>query len=868
MFFRAVLAVYFAFLGCFVGLSSLFASPGEVLGWVEVPEYEYIFTVNIETSTADHVLGDGSCADREGNCSFLAALMEAKRLSDLYATAPLILIELDVDRIMWDPSALFPLGRLFFGEVKLAIQGQLNSDGTNRTTVFFPEKTSFFVADRSLIAIDQLNFVVDATAVDHDSDFEWMSLIDARDTTLVLRSLDAVKSASSHGIRFLNADGSFLAVSQSYFEGFGLKNNLTDRVFYGGAFSFSSSFVFIDSTTIEQSLAYRGGAIYAFLSHLEITSSNFEHNQATALGGGITLKRSRLYALQTQFLDNQVLCDEAAIERGAICDVELKKGGALYGDESFAKLTRSSFIHNESQEFGGAIYFGPISLLLLDQANFTTNRAQKTGGAIHIFDAQLGALQTRFEQNQAVGEIGQGGALALQKAQLNLDEEVVFFQNTATLKGGAIFSQDSVLEISQTSFLANRAQKWGGGLYYNHQLCDDQPSFLKVSHSQFEGNEAGFQGAGAFLRTQQVLCSADLAEFPALEQLRESQRENAFFERVDFRNNQLNDLDPEDDRPLAYAQGAGLYAEKIVLELNRSYFLANAIEPLPQETVSVSSGGGLYYQGPQVRVFSSAILNNVAAKGAGIFLDLSYLEGLDPQSLAGDLSGQNDLNWQTETDLAISPHRGVMIENSTIAANLRGGGLYIENTRPIIPVLLFFSTVIQNEMVQQTTEPIAGGYYNNDRDFALITEGVLLYGNRCVNSERTETNSCDCFGRIESSGRNLFADESSRCPTYPLAGGVYEDLVLDADEFRLTDILHPHPVYVDANLPPLYLLKSDSPAVNVSLATGYSRCRTRRFLDQRGQWRDAYCDIGAVEYSPSDFIIWSEYDAHAVELVY
>lgn len=242
---------------------------------------------------------------------------------------------------------------------------------------------------------------------------------------------------------------------------------------YGGGVTaaFNSNFIMDGTGVISENEAYTGGGFYPWgtTPSCDLISGIIEKNKAN-FGGGIRLRSpkakingvviqenianygggiySSLPEGETLTIDGVKLYKNEALSGGGVCltdeagslnfkNAEFKENKAYYGGGIWTSNTmtieKSTFEGNESIKseppilpngkhenngHGGAIYVNTAlakdGVVTVDGCTFTNNKADKSGGAISV-DETHGLLKvinnTVFDGNQAVGELGHGGAI-------------------------------------------------------------------------------------------------------------------------------------------------------------------------------------------------------------------------------------------------------------------------------------------------------------------------------------------------------------------------------------------------------------------------------------------------------------------------
>jgi hypothetical protein len=361
------------------------------------------------------------------------------------------------------------------------------------------------------------------------------------------------------------------------------------------------------------------GAILAeSSSSLHVADSEFSGNQSD-FGGGIVASDTNVTVDDSSFSGNQ-----SGFGGGAIAI------GKSFSTSTPPKLTvtDSSFAGNQAGYSGGAIE-ALIAQVRIVRCAFSRNQASSTtvsiaqGGAIAAMilplepgDAQasLSVADSTFTGNVANGTtifstgIGMGGAIWNQTTMTVSRSS--FSGNTAigeTGQGGAIADEvGTTVTISGTSFLGNQAQGQNGGLggaIYDDVLTglSQAGTITHITHSLFSGNSA--QGAGG------AIANAVPPQFPFSGSLDIS--------TTTFTSNQAL------GQGLAFPQGGALFSPSRPLFIAKSTFTTNqavAANIGSEDAQGGQAGGGaITAYGASVSIEGSTFRSNLAQGGASTF---------------------------------------------------------------------------------------------------------------------------------------------------------------------------------------------------------------------------------------------------------
>lgn len=196
--------------------------------------------------------------------------------------------------------------------------------------------------------------------------------------------------------------------------------------------------VTIANCTFENNHALYGGAIFMRAGSLEITDSKFINNYAHNFGAALCCENAgNIIISKSKFIKNYCIDD----------------AGTIYIKSSKYFNAHNLTIANSSATFGAA-----ITLLntksAIDYLNAYDNIAKYDGGAIYAMYQEFTLSNSNFINNTARN----GGALFIDDTILNLTENL-FKNNNASLSGGAIYSifNNCTCDIEANTFENNHA---------------------------------------------------------------------------------------------------------------------------------------------------------------------------------------------------------------------------------------------------------------------------------------------------------------------------------------------------------------------------------------------------------------------------
>ena len=244
----------------------------------------------------------------------------------------------------------------------------------------------------------------------------------------------------------------------------------------------NSTRMVIDNVIFYNNTASSGGAIGLASSSIHIYNSVFNLNHAQFRGGAMIAVNTNLFIYSSNFNENSAKASSSIVEIDG-------HGGAVYylgGINDIFKVDDTEFNNNAAVESAGAIYVYSLSPELYSfQLNYvtlhnnsvsglgecaTTASCYIRGGAIFMNLASSYFSNVHFTDNTvtaATNEIAEGGAV-YSMVNINVDirlgitvgniiEDCTFIKNSAQGYGGAYYSNNQDLLLSNCTFKFNTA---------------------------------------------------------------------------------------------------------------------------------------------------------------------------------------------------------------------------------------------------------------------------------------------------------------------------------------------------------------------------------------------------------------------------
>ena len=243
----------------------------------------------------------------------------------------------------------------------------------------------------------------------------------------------------------------------------------------------------------------KGGAIALWDAEADCESCRFEKNKSSDSGGAIDAINSNLTLTYCHFKENSILEDN------------VDGGGAVYHDtdddhDCSLTIRNSYFQENEAiteGAQGGAVFARKNSRVTISDSAFISNRSNTRGGAIEqmYFDEDdsgyLHISNTRLISNSTVcPDTDDGLGGAIDAGKEAVFDHCVFEKNSANM-GGAVYFHWNLKLVNQSSLTNNSALLYGGALASIFEL---NPTSLSVSGgSKIYNNTAATAGADIFI---------------------------------------------------------------------------------------------------------------------------------------------------------------------------------------------------------------------------------------------------------------------------------------------------------------------------------------------------------------------------------
>ena len=298
------------------------------------------------------------------------------------------------------------------------------------------------------------------------------AIYDSNTATLNLTSTNFTNNRTTNGSGgAITNEGNSIITNASF-----TRNSATSG---GGGAIYNGGTATLAGSTFQNNFATTfGGAIYNISGTLNVSGSLFSDNGINTGGTTVTNDGGAVYNTgiatinnSTSFTGNKALSDGGAIKNTGtmnITDSSFNSNTATYGGavnnfSASGVLTASnlSFSNNTSTNLGGAICNGSSSTLNISNSSFDANSGGSTGGGAIYNEGNSTITNNSFTNNSATS----GGAVYNRGTISSYSE--TYTTNSAST-GGAIYNDaGGILTLTDSSFTNNTASVKGGAIYSN-----------------------------------------------------------------------------------------------------------------------------------------------------------------------------------------------------------------------------------------------------------------------------------------------------------------------------------------------------------------------------------------------------------------
>jgi len=287
----------------------------------------------------------------------------------------------------------------------------------------------------------------------------------------------------------------------------------------GGAIKTSGSTLTLDHVTLDgNESAYYGGAVLASSSTVDLINKSLISNNVGTTGGALYFK----YTSEITLTD-AMITDNTARGTGVIytngCSLDMSKvsatgntavdGGVLYASTASTVTVKDSTLSKNTSTNGGAAFLNNATSVSVTDTEISENTA-KLGGGIYdilsVLELENVALTKNKAERTASGGSGNGGAICLVSAELELDDTVTFTENAAENHGGAVYvsysTQDNKTvpaKLTANGVTVSGHTAMAGGAFSIRSYCEAILNNVTLENNSalgFTGEEADGNGEG------------------------------------------------------------------------------------------------------------------------------------------------------------------------------------------------------------------------------------------------------------------------------------------------------------------------------------------------------------------------------------
>lgn len=316
-------------------------------------------------------------------------------------------------------------------------------------------------------------------------------------------------------------------------------------------------------------------------------------------------------------------------------------GAALYVYGGMLTIDQSAFDGNQASD-GGAIYALEGGRVIARSSSFIANTVTGDGGALFMDNSPLEVSNSRFERNQAQGvqqrpNAGLGGAIYGNNPGATMTiTGSQFRENRAKLQGGAVFADyNAPLTITNSSFTNNRSDSQGGAV-------GTWKTQASLSACTFTGNSSG--GGGAVLSGEATTMSVNRSLFTRNTASRDGGALYNYTGPLTV-NDTLFDANRAGTDGRGDTRGGAIVNYRAPMTINTSTFTGNVVEG--------SNGfGGAIGNAGSATIVNSTLYDNAAEYGGAIY-GLRDTRVVNTTIVRNRGANGANLNWEQTTTMTL-----------------------------------------------------------------------------------------------------------------------------------------------------------------------------------------------------------------------
>ena len=298
--------------------------------------------------------------------------------------------------------------------------------------------------------------------------------------------------------------------------------------------------------------------------------------------------------------------------------------GGIYNQAGKLIISNSTFFNNSSEGNlgrGGAIFNNSAEISTITNSIFSGNTAELGGALYSGSSGQFTISNSTFSNNSAEGNLG-GGAIYNGSNELLTITNSVFSGNTANIAGAIYGGENKQLTISNSTFSNNSAQEIGGAIY------NGGGSQSNIFTSSFSSNHADVSGGVIYNKGNVTVDSSTFSG-------NSSNLGGVFSSNSDgivtFSQSTFSDNTATATGGVIYNGNGTINISNSTISKNKADFRAGGIynnstinisnSMISDNTAMSGSGGGIYNNADgEINISDSTISGNVATlSGGGVF---------------------------------------------------------------------------------------------------------------------------------------------------------------------------------------------------------------------------------------------------------
>ncbi|EQC39865.1 hypothetical protein SDRG_02523 [Saprolegnia diclina VS20] len=445
----------------------------------------------------------------------------------------------------------------------------------------------------------------------------------------------------------------------------------------GGLAAHNSNMGLLNTTIVNNSAATSGGGLFGFNSTIAGATVAIRSN-AASVGGGMCLLTSRVKSMH--IITNSARLDGggvAASNSSYLADLVLaanqaaRDGGGLHLS-GWISIQNTSVLDSCAQQRGGGAFVTPSSTVACSGLVLDANTADDGGGA--YLDGPDIALRGTCATTRNRARVAGGGITCSKSCQLDGPR---LLRNSADTLGGGFLCTNGSCTVRNGRLQGNRAMR-GGGLGAHYATVSLERCNITFNSALVTGGGISAQNSSVRLfETRVTSCSATesggglaLADATVLGANASIFNNTAhrFGGNVVGTSCSIINLTIENG---SAAHGGGV----AILQGGASTVTSVSL----YKNVARQTGGGLYIQNATVHHTNTAIVDNLAPRGASVALTgaSAFLGAATTQYLATTIL---TATRSSSGHVYVAPHTTAVVSAVHISygAAQHGGGLYID----------------------------------------------------------------------------------------------------------------------------------------------------------------------------------------------